>query len=132
MVVYRIKYFLPAVLYALIIVALSSLNQDTVGTFTFGIADFILHAGEYNILGVTLIWAFYREKPHTEFRQSYMLAISTGAIIAILDEVYQSFIPTRFSSIEDVVADVFGLILSIITFSLLMKIPGMDKYRLNA
>lgn len=129
---YRIKFFSPAVLFALLILSLSSLNQDTVGTFTFGIADFILHAGEYNVFGVTLIWAFYRDKPKSEFRDSYLLAISTGAAIAVLDEVYQSFIPTRFSSIEDVVADVFGLILSVITFSLLMKIPGLDEHRLNA
>lgn len=130
--VYRFKYFSPSFIYVFLILILSSLNQDVVGTITFGIADFILHAAEYNILGVTLIWSFYREKPPFEFRNSYLLAISTGAMIAFLDEIYQAFIPTRFSSIEDVVADIFGLILSVITFSLLMKIKSLDEFRLNA
>jgi len=31
-----------------------------------------------------------------------------------------------------VVADVFGLILSVITFSLLMKIPFLERFRQNA
>jgi len=132
MVAYRIKYSAPSICYVIIILILSSLNQDVVGTFSFGIADFILHAGEYNILGVTLIWAIYRDKAQTEFRNSYLLAISTGTLIAILDEFYQAFVPTRFSTIEDVVADVFGLILSVITFSLLMKIKKLEEFRLNA
>ena len=130
--VYRLKYFSPSALYVILILFLSSLNQDIVGTYSFGITDFILHAGEYNLLGVTLIWAFYRDKPAHEFRPSYLLAVSTGTIIAMLDEFYQSFIPTRISSIEDVVADVFGLILSVITFSLLMKIKKLDEFRSNA
>jgi VanZ family protein len=132
MVVYKFKYFSPALFYVIVILILSSLNQDVVGTFSFGIADFILHTGEYNILGVTLIWAIYRDKPRIEFRSSYLLAISVGAVIAIMDEFYQAFVPTRFSTIEDVVADVFGLILSVITFSLLMKIKKLDEFRLNA
>lgn len=129
---YRLKYFTFAPLYVILILILSSLDQNIVGAFSFGIKDFVLHAVEYNILGVTLIWAFYRDKLPSEFRNSYLLAISTGSLIAILDEVYQAFVPTRFSTIEDVVADIFGLILSVITFSLLMKIKPLENFRQHA
>lgn len=100
--------------------------------FTWGIQDFILHAVEYNVFGVTLIWALLRDKPWRELRPSYRLAVSMGALFSIFDEFYQSFIPGRHATVEDVVADVFGVILSVITFSLLMKIPILKKLRENA
>jgi len=129
---YRAKYYIPAILYVLLIFALSSLNQVTVSKFTWGIEDFFLHAVEYHFFGVTLIWAVFRDKPWQELKPSYRLAVSIGALLAIADEFYQSFIPGRFSTVEDVVADVFGVILSIITFSLLMKIPALERFRQHA
>ncbi len=132
MVAYRVKYFIPAVLYVLLIIGLSSLNQVTVSKLTWGIEDFFLHAIEYHFFGVTLIWAVLREKPWPELKSSYRLAVSIGALSAMADELYQSFVPGRFSTVEDVVADVLGVILSIITFSLLMKIPFLERYRQNA
>lgn len=129
---YRVKYFIPAVLYVLLIIGLSSLNQVTVSKLTWGIEDFFLHAIEYHFFGVTLIWAVLREKPWPELKSSYRLAVSIGALSAMADELYQSFVPGRFSTVEDVVADVLGVILSIITFSLLMKIPFLERYRQNA
>lgn len=129
---YRIKYYGPAFVYVILIVFLSSLNQTVVTNFSWGIEDFILHVTEYHIFGIALIWAFFREKPATELKQSYRLAIGLGTLFAMADEFYQSFIPSRFSSIDDVVADTFGLILSIITFSLLMRIPALERFRIDA
>jgi VanZ family protein len=132
MVTYQLKYYTPAVLYFLLIITLSSLNQTTVAQYTWGIQDFILHVIEYNLFGVTLIWAIYREKPVMELKPSYRLALGVGALFAIGDEFYQSFIPTRVSTMEDVVADILGLILSLITFSLMMKIQTLEKFRKHA
>lgn len=129
---YQLKYFAPAVLYVALIIALSSLNQRVVTNLSWGIQDFILHSLEYHFYGVTLIWAFLREKPRAELKISYRLAVSVGALSAIADEFYQSFIPSRYSTVEDVVADIFGVILSLITFSLLMKIPALERFRQNA
>ena len=129
---YRTKYFIPAIVYVLLIISLSSLSQATVSKFTWGIEDFLLHAVEYHLFGITLIWAVLREKSLHELKPSYRLAVGIGAISAMADEFYQSFIPGRFSTVEDVVADVFGLILSVITFSLLMKNPFLERFRQNA
>lgn len=129
---YRVKYYSPAVLYVILIFALSSLNQRIVSNYSWGLEDFILHFIEYHFYGVTLIWAVLRDKPWHELRSSYRLAASIGAVSAIGDEIYQSFVPSRYSTIEDVVADIFGVILSIITFSLLMRIPLLQRLRQNA
>jgi len=131
-VAYRFKYYSPAVMYVILIITLSSLNQRIVSTYSWGIQDFVLHFIEYNIYGVTLIWAVLRDKPWRELRSSFRLAASMGAVSAIGDEFYQSFVPSRYSTMEDVVADIFGVILSIITFSLLMKIPFLQRLRQNA
>ncbi len=129
---YRVKYFLPAILYVLLIITLSSLNQNVVAQYSMGIQDFILHASEYHLFGLTIIWAVLRDKPWKELKPSYRIAVGVGALFAFADEFYQSFVPTRFSTMDDVVADVFGVILSIITFSLLMKIPILERFRQNA
>ena len=129
---YRIKYFAPAILYVLLILALSSLNQRIVATYSWGIQDFLLHGTEYHFYGVTLIWALLRDKPWSELQVSYRLALSVGALTGILDEFYQSFVPSRYSTIEDVVADVVGVILSILTFKLLMKLPALKRFRQHA
>jgi VanZ family protein len=131
-VAYRIKYYSPAILYVILIAFLSSLDQRIVATYSWGIRDFILHGIEYNLLGVTFIWAVFRDKHSIELRASYRLAVSLGVAIAIADEFYQSFVPSRFSTIEDVVADSFGVILSILTFKLLMKISWLERYRRHA
>ncbi len=129
---YRIKYYAPAVLYVILIFSLSSLNQRFVVNHTWGVKDFVLHFTEYHFYGVTLIWAMLRDKPRIELKASYRLAVGLGALSAICDEVYQYFVPSRYGTIDDVVADVFGVILSIITFSLLMKIPALERFRINA
>jgi len=131
-VTYRIKYYSPAVLYVILIFALSSLNQRIVYNYSWGLDDFLLHFTEYHFYGVTLIWAVMRDKPRSELKSSYRLAVSIGALSAISDEFYQSFIPSRYSTLDDVVADVFGVLLSVITFSLLMKIPFLERIRKNA
>ena len=130
--VYRIKYFGPAVVYVLIIFTLSSLDQRIVANLSWGMKDFVLHAVEYHFFGVTLIWAMLREKPLFELRASYRLAVGIGALTAISDEFYQSFVPSRYSTVEDVVADIFGVILSIITFSLLLKLKWIQSVRTHA
>ncbi|MBT3252906.1 MAG: VanZ family protein [Candidatus Marinimicrobia bacterium] len=132
MVRYRLKYFAPAVLYVILIFTLSSLNQRIVSNLSWGLEDFLLHFTEYHFYGVTLIWAVMRDKPRSELKSSYRLAVSIGALSGMADEFYQSFVPSRYSTIEDVVADVFGVILSIITFSLLMKIPILERFRKHA
>lgn len=132
MVAYRFKYYAPAVLYFLLILILSSLNQAMVTKLTWGIEDFLLHALEYHLFGITLIWAMYRDKPPHEMKPSYRLAVGIGTLLAMADEYYQSFIPSRFASVEDVVADVFGLILSIITFPLIIKIFNLEQFRRHA
>jgi VanZ family protein len=129
---YRLKYFAPAFVYVGLIITLSSLNQRLVSNYSWGVEDFILHTLEYHFYGVTLIWAVLREKSWLELNSSYRLAVSIGAISAIGDEIYQSFVPSRYSTMEDVVADIFGVILSIITFSLIMKIPVLERFRQNA
>ena len=132
MVAYRIKYLAPAFGYVLLIIGLSSLSQEVVAAYSWGIQDFLLHGTEYHFYGVTLIWAFLRNKPQRELRTAYGLAVSVGALTGMADEFYQSFVPSRCSTIDDVVADVFGVILSIITFRLLMRIPKFETWRRHA
>ena len=82
---YRFKYFAPAVLYVLLIITLSSLNQRVVTNLSLGVEDFILHATEYHLYGLMLIWAILREKPKHDLKVSYRLAVGVGALSAFAE-----------------------------------------------
>ena len=128
-----IKFWLPPVIYTLVIVLASSLPQRIVVEYTFKLSDKLLHTGHYMLYGFTLIWAFLgpRELPGA-FKRAYLKAIGVGALVGILDEFYQSFIPSRTSSGWDALADTVGIVIAGVVFYCLMKIPKLEKIRRHA
>jgi len=102
-----LKYWGPVVLYALLIVYLSSQSypDQHLPSFIFGFSDKILHAGEYGLLGILLYRAF---KETTETAGSMSLAIICAIAFGISDEVHQWFVPQRQADFWDLVADTIG------------------------
>jgi VanZ family protein len=75
----------------------------------------ILHIPLYGILTFFLVLSFPPgEKTRSKFRYIFPALIATG--VAILDESYQSFIPSREASIVDVFLDILGIFLVMILF----------------
>lgn len=70
--------------------------------------DKVVHFAEYAILAVL----FYRGLRYNNSRKWWYVTISVvlvGVSVAALDEMYQSFIPGRDSSIFDLLADSVGI-----------------------
>ncbi len=126
------RFYLPPIAYVLLILSASSLPGASVAKLTFDISDYILHFIEYNFFGVTLIWAFLGAQAFDALKKATGLAILAGCLTAVLDEFYQSFIPTRFSSVYDVLADSLGVLFSLATFLVLMKLPFLNRWRTGA
>ena len=127
------KYWLPPVIYTILIVMASSLPQQVVKEYSFNLSDKLLHTAHYMIYGTTLIWAFLGSRTLSDgFKQAYLRAIGVGILVGILDEFYQSFMPTRFSSAWDALADTTGVLLAGVVFYYLMKIPVLERMRRNA
>jgi hypothetical protein len=54
--------------------------------------------------------------------KNIILTILISLIIAILDEIHQSFVPLRSPGLDDVAIDLIGVILSISLYSLIKKL----------
>lgn len=105
--------FLPAAAYYGLIFFLSS--KPLTVDIEFPLIDKAIHMAEFGILGFLLLFGFSRSlkyPPHIKF----ILALVTGILLGILDEVHQYFIPTRESDVLDFLADVVGIVLGAILF----------------
>jgi VanZ family protein len=101
----RISAWLPVVVWALLIFALSSIPHLGTGLGTW---DTILrkgaHVTEYAILGLLLLRAVGSEAP----------AFLLGVGYAITDEVHQHFVTGRHASPIDVAIDSAGVLLGVL------------------
>jgi hypothetical protein len=62
------------------------------------------------------------KRNHTSTYARFFIPGVTSLIVAIADEIHQSFIPTRDASITDVFLDTVGILLSVYLISRLYKI----------
>ncbi|MCD6589312.1 MAG: VanZ family protein [Candidatus Fermentibacteraceae bacterium] len=74
--------------------------------------DKLFHMIEFGGLGLALV--LNRDIFGTERPRTFMLV--SGAIWAVLDELHQSFVPGRDSSLQDVAADAAGLVIAVLIF----------------
>ena len=93
------QYRIGMVLYILAILAASSIPGKSLPKLVILSPDKLLHIAEYGILGFLAYKSF----------DSMSLPVIIGSLLfAGLDEIWQSFIPGRMSSIYDVIADIIG------------------------
>lgn len=111
-----IIYYLPAILWMVLIFAFSSLPSEQLPSekipiLKFPYSDKIQHFFEYLILGILLSRALKKDKS----------PFIVGFLYAIFDETYQIFIPTRNFEISDLITDFLGIILGILIWNKFKK-----------
>ena len=79
---------------------------------------FVFTKSDYSFLGFLGYRAYYKE---LKFSIYYLIIF--GSLFGIVDETLQSFIPGRFSSHYDVIADVIGVICGVFTGASIYKEP---------
>ena len=84
--------------------------------------DKLLHIIEYFIFGTLLFYIFFftSKKPD-------VISLILGIFYSLIDELYQSTVFGRDSSALDVIADIIGLIFSILFIKLFMNSFIYDK-----
>ncbi len=103
---------IPAAVAMGVIFLLSHQPGDRFDPYLFRWADKLAHLVVYAALAFTLIYAFPK---HYRCSEKYMVAavsLLLCLLYGISDEFHQSFIPGRYPSITDIVADVFGAALA--------------------
>ena len=106
-----IFYKLPPVLYAMLIIFVSTIPNVKPPSLGVSFTDKIYHCSEYLVLALLIFRAFpgvHQSKKRTVL---YVLLFCFGLAYAALDETVQYFVPTRDSSIFDWMADATGYII---------------------
>ncbi|MGB0910514.1 MAG: VanZ family protein [Nitrospirales bacterium] len=108
-------YWVPLVLYAGLIVFLSSLSTTVVRIPTWyeGIDDKIIHAIEYAILAVLFYRVYLYGAGSSATVYAPMLAIVSAILFGMTDEVHQYFVPHRHADGWDVFADAVGALFGV-------------------
>lgn len=97
------RLVLPGLVYAAIL-GLSSLPASTFAPVPWVAAlSWVAHAIEYGALGAALWWAL----PGTLRRPRFL--VSVGAVLGASDELWQSTVPGRHSSLADLAVDVVAV-----------------------
>ncbi|MFQ5720617.1 MAG: VanZ family protein [Acidobacteriota bacterium] len=101
----------PVVLVAGAVAALSHMSRPPHPT---NVPDWGLHALEFAVLGFTLARAACGGLGHRIGWYVAIFSISVASAYGAVDEVHQSFVPERDSSLQDVAADVAGATLGVL------------------
>ena len=72
--------------------------------------DKVLHSIAYGVLALSALFAVPEQKYQAKPYQISLLVVLFCLLYGISDEFHQSFVPGRFSSVRDLVADTIGAV----------------------
>ena len=94
----------------------SSLNGYSLPKSYIFTLDKLLHIIEYYIFGTLLFFVFFSSSKTPD-----VISLILGVFYSLIDELYQSTVIGRDASALDVLADIIGLILSILFIKLFLN-----------
>ena len=92
--------------YILLIISVSSIPGNSIPRFILLSWDKLLHLVEYSILGYLAVNSF-----RAISKDQVIVIIISCLGFACFDELWQSLIPGRFSSVLDIITDGIGIIM---------------------
>lgn len=98
-----------AILYAVVIISLSSVPGKNFPEAAWLAHDKVIHFGEYGLFGFLVAKAMNTRV--TASGRIFLITLLLAGLFGMLDELYQSIIPGRDSSVNDWIADVAGILL---------------------
>jgi len=106
-----VLYHLPAILYAALVVTLSSIPYlGQKHPEIFGL-DKIIHFIEYALFAVLIFRSFSHISEKLKMRLVVLLSFLFVILFAVFDEYYQSHIPGRQPDMYDLIFDIFGALI---------------------
>ena len=103
-------------LFILLMIIGSSFEGNSIPKSYIFTLDKLLHLIEYSIFGTLLFFVFIFTSKNPD-----VISFIIGMFYSLIDELYQSTVIGRDSSALDVIADIIGLILSILFIKLFMN-----------
>jgi len=118
-----LRYWLPVVVYVTVIFAVSSIANLS-PPVKWDNADKLAHLSEYTALGFLLARAFDGTRVLPSRLANVLLAVVTGFVTGLLDELWQVHVPGRVSSHLDFMADCAGIVIGQFIYALWARRPG--------
>ena len=116
--------YAPLVAYCAFIFTLS--NQPSLPATPGG--DLLAHFAAYTLMGGLFFRAFALSSVWSK-RKTILWAAFAGALYGLSDEFHQSFIPGRFATLEDLVADALGSVFGACSGLLVYSRLSSGKWR---
>ncbi len=117
--------WLPLIIWFIIMISVSSYPKLEIPQPLGKMSDKYAHLIEYAILTFLLTRAWTLDKrleKYNTYSYRYTIILLLSIILAALDEIHQKFIPGRFCSSLDFIADSIGNGLGIIIWNIYFKI----------
>jgi VanZ family protein len=114
-------YWLPLALYVGLVFLLSSLSRPPFRLPPVRHLDKLAHFLEYSGLAFLLARALWAARPRTRFSHLVLATLGLVALLAGLDELYQSTVPRRDADAWDFLADVLGGCLGVLAYGSLAE-----------
>lgn len=109
-------YYLPPILFAAVIIGVSSIPNLTTPEFRVIAFDKLAHLIEYAVFAFLVYRAFVHRRGRARADRAIWYAALVVALFAVFDETYQRFVPGRFGSGFDIAADLLGAFLILAFF----------------
>src|SRR4030067_1273731 len=124
-----ILYQFPAIFYALLIFAISSIPHLNLPDLHLKFQDKLFHFLEYAIFAALLWRAFSHHSNSWVKRNSFWLTLILGILYAMGDESYQKTVLGRSSEVSDFLADAGWIFVTIMLVKLFRRIkaPKLGK-----
>lgn len=101
----KLLYWIPAILYAAMIFGLSHESHPPGAQLG---PDYLLHFLEYGLFALTVVIGLTGGFRESLDSKRALLAWFLAAFYGLVDEIHQYFVPERFASVQDWVADSLG------------------------
>jgi VanZ family protein len=115
-----VVWYLPAILWALVILILTSLPKLTPPPLGFKAQDKLYHFLVYAVFGFLWLRACVQNQP--DFPRGVMWrCVLYSSFFAILDELHQLFIPGRQADVLDATANISGILFGVFMYNILLN-----------
>ncbi len=113
-----LKHWLPAIAFATFIFGFSGMSSPPGASLA---PDYVAHSIEYGIFGLTLLWGLTAAGCKSCTLSRALFAWGIAFAFALTDELHQSFVPRRDSSVSDLLADGVGAALFITVIVVIVR-----------
>ncbi|HCN06061.1 MAG TPA: hypothetical protein DIS79_10615 [Bacteroidetes bacterium] len=126
----KIVFLLPVLLCSGTLFYLSSIPGLTPPSLGVAWQDKVYHAIAFLGYGLTVLWASMGLRPSASRRSHVVFTVALSIVFAVSDELHQYVVPNRQAGIDDVLADVVGVLLSLTMMPLVSRMVRVVYRRL--